>query len=208
MQTYPFDPITGKRLTRSGFAVNPIEPMTQAEVDRQHAKVNEHLRKSTHELDAPEPKPEEGTLHKTLFIMRGIPGSGKSTLCKLIAQGMFGANPDLIRPTFYTIRSTDTLFYKDGHYEFDPKLLGQNHTKNQNLVESDMQSGVWVIFVDNTNTRAEDIAPYSALAKRYGYEERRITVELDVEKCLRYNNERERKVPESVIRRHHQRLFS
>lgn len=35
MKIYPYDPTTGKRLMRAGFYVNPIQPMTQEEVDRQ-----------------------------------------------------------------------------------------------------------------------------------------------------------------------------
>jgi hypothetical protein len=48
-QTYPFDPATGKRLTRSGFAVNPTEPMTQEEVDEQCARVDEYLQATPEE---------------------------------------------------------------------------------------------------------------------------------------------------------------
>lgn len=44
MQTFPYDPTTGKRLTRSGFSINPISPMTQAEVDRQCELVSEAAR--------------------------------------------------------------------------------------------------------------------------------------------------------------------
>lgn len=40
MQTFPYDPTTGKRLMRSGFSINPIQPMTQEEVDRQHELVS------------------------------------------------------------------------------------------------------------------------------------------------------------------------
>lgn len=41
MTTYGYDPKTGKRLTRAGFAVNAVQPMTQEEVDRQCAMVSE-----------------------------------------------------------------------------------------------------------------------------------------------------------------------
>lgn len=35
LMTYRFDPTTGKPLTRAGFSVGAISPMTQKEVDRQ-----------------------------------------------------------------------------------------------------------------------------------------------------------------------------
>ena len=41
MKTYPYDPTTGKQLMRSGFCINPVQPMTQEEVDQQHELVNE-----------------------------------------------------------------------------------------------------------------------------------------------------------------------
>ena len=43
--TYPYDPTTGKRLMRSDFPVNPIQPMTQEEVNNQCDMVAEHLRR-------------------------------------------------------------------------------------------------------------------------------------------------------------------
>lgn len=38
-ETYPYDPKTGKRLMHSGFPVNPLEPMTQKQVDYQYKLV-------------------------------------------------------------------------------------------------------------------------------------------------------------------------
>lgn len=53
------------------------------------------------------------------YIMRGIPGSGKSTIAKIIA-GDTGK-----------IHSTDDFFYNPyGEYCFDPKLLKEYHEKN------------------------------------------------------------------------------
>ena len=45
MRTYPFDPTTGNRLMKNGYAVNAIQPMTQVEVDMQHDIVNAALEK-------------------------------------------------------------------------------------------------------------------------------------------------------------------
>lgn len=40
MTTYPYDPTTGKRLVYSGDLINPLEPMTQKQVDYQHKLVS------------------------------------------------------------------------------------------------------------------------------------------------------------------------
>ena len=80
-------------------------------------------------------------------IMSGIPGTGKSTVVKLLEQRL---NEEKIE---YNVFSTDTYFTVDGVYKFDGKKLGQNHKKNQ---EAFKQSLAQVRIVDNTNlTRAE-----------------------------------------------------
>lgn len=80
-------------------------------------------------------------------IMSGIPGTGKSTVVKLLEQRL---NEEKIE---YNVFSTDTYFTVDGVYKFDGKKLGQNHKKNQ---EAFKQSSAQVRIVDNTNlTRAE-----------------------------------------------------
>lgn len=39
-QTYSYDPTTGKRLVSHGHFINPLEPMTQKQVDYQHRLVS------------------------------------------------------------------------------------------------------------------------------------------------------------------------
>lgn len=96
-----------------------------------------------------------------LIIMRGIPGSGKSTKAAQIANGHNGT---------VTIRSTDDQFKVGGVYIFNPRLLGVNHANNQRLVKEDMQKGISLIIVDNTNIKRRDFAPYIQMAKTFGYE--------------------------------------
>jgi predicted kinase len=100
---------------------------------------------------------------KDLFILRGLPGSGKSTLARTLSANAvaFGYIP--------TIRSTDDQFMVDGKYTFNPRMLGVNHNKNQQLVRHDMEIGVDCIIVDNTNIKRRDFATYIALAKEFGY---------------------------------------
>lgn len=50
----------------------------------------------------------------TLYLIRGIPGSGKSTFAQnLYSFGMVEA-----------VIEADDYFYTDGVYQFDPSMLG------------------------------------------------------------------------------------
>lgn len=98
---------------------------------------------------------------KQLIIMRGLPGSGKST-----------AAADIVGKSIVlgVIRSTDTQFIVNGEYKFDPTLLHFKHAANQRLVKDDMLDGVPLIIVDNTNIKRSDFAVYIQMAKEFGYE--------------------------------------
>ena len=66
-------------------------------------------------------------MNKILILVRGIPGSGKSTFANLIWNS-------------YAICEADKFFYdKDGNYNFDPSKLKQAHEWCQNEVEIKMQ---------------------------------------------------------------------
>jgi adenylate kinase family enzyme len=67
------------------------------------------------EADKPEEKDLEKTVKKELVLMRGLPGSGKSTKARKIA-GEVGV-----------IYSTDDFFMIDGKYIYNPKLIGDYH---------------------------------------------------------------------------------
>lgn len=54
---------------------------------------------------------------KLCIIMRGVPGSGKSTVAQLLTNKDF-------------IHSTDDYSYVNGVYKFNPMKLQENHEKN------------------------------------------------------------------------------
>jgi len=101
-------------------------------------------------------KPDKKVLH----LMRGLPGSGKSTKAKELA----GENPNIF--------STDDFFVNQdtGKYEFNPKMLGKNHSLNVQRTGKAMQDGITPIVVDNTNVRFFEMKNYVKLAQYYGYE--------------------------------------
>lgn len=95
---------------------------------------------------------------KIAYIMRGIPGSGKSTVASELA-GESGV-----------IHSTDDFFYDDGGvYRFDPNLLGRNHARNQAAFRESLSLGISPVVCDNTNSQRWEFEPYVELAKEQGY---------------------------------------
>lgn len=106
-----------------------------------------------------------------VIILSGVSGSGKDTYIKRYQI----ENPNV--KTF--VVSADHFFIKDGDYVFDPSKLEEAHgacMRNfiqhvRNFIEED-----GVVFVNNTNTTIEEIAPYYAIARAYGAEVQLITL--------------------------------
>jgi len=97
-------------------------------------------------------------MEKKCFVMRGIPGSGKSTMARQLA-GEAGK-----------IHSTDDYFMKDGKYVFDPGNLRRNHQLNFQAFKADLALGVSPVIVDNTNTQKWEYQNYVDAAEAAGYE--------------------------------------
>lgn len=85
-----------------------------------------------------------------LFIIRGLPGSGKSTFAqKLLDDGIVS---DVVEADHFM---TDS----DGNYKFDPSLLQKNHQMCQMWVKYYLDKGRDVA-VANTFSRKWEIIPY------------------------------------------------
>ena len=94
-------------------------------------------------------------MEKVLYIVRGIPGSGKSTFAKQLTSNVFEA---------------DHYFYdNDGNYNFIPSEIKEAHKECQNNVRFAMMSSIPKIAVSNTFTQEWEMEPYFELAKKYGY---------------------------------------
>lgn len=107
-------------------------------------------------------------------IMRGVPGSGKSTWIK-------NNYPDPEYPKMQEIFSADHYHINDaGVYEFKPENIrkAHNHCLIYFTQMSSLGSGTTLI-VDNTNIRVWEIAPYYRLAEAFGYDVEIIHVHAD-----------------------------
>lgn len=126
-------------------------------------------------------------MNKILFLIRGLPGSGKSTLGRIIwSEGV--------------IFETDKYFIQEnGEYKFDSSKLKEAHTWCKNQVEEAMKSNFkredWYpeIVVSNTFTQEWEMKDYFDLAVKYGYK----VISLIIEN--RHNGKNIHNVPEEII---------
>jgi predicted kinase len=102
-------------------------------------------------------------MEKVLYIVRGIPGSGKSTFAKTLGGQHYEAD----------------MFFIDeeGNYKFDVTKIKDAHQWCQSIVKTDMILEYPKIIVSNTSTQEWEMEPYFTLAKEYGYTVFTIVVE-------------------------------
>ena len=92
---------------------------------------------------------------KTLILVRGLPGSGKTTFARIL-----GAGP---------VISADDYFMHNGKYIFKPEELGRAHKSCQAETAAYMYEGRGRVYVANTFTTESEMKPYFDLAKKYAY---------------------------------------
>ena len=93
---------------------------------------------------------------KELFLLRGLPGSGKTTLANSIGGTWVEADTYFTNPK--------------GEYEFDASKLKEAHKWCQFIVEEEMNYlKEERITVSNTFTQEWEMQPYFDLAEKYGY---------------------------------------
>lgn len=109
---------------------------------------------------------------QVLMVMRGIPGSGKSTTAKTLAEG--GA-----------IHSTDNLIEAQGDYRaFFEKMnkdnnfsmLSKMHAQNLKNSKKSMFEGISPVIIDNTNLTASEMKNYVMAALEMGYADDNIKI--------------------------------
>jgi predicted kinase len=123
---------------------------------------------------------------RIMVILRGLPGSGKSSFAQKLYMKFAGAtsNRDRVK-----LCSADSFFMKEVNppdvlvgralvgqlgrpqleYQFNPALLGQAHQKCWQDAYQACCDDVPLIIIDNTNSQMWEYANYQCLAKLAGY---------------------------------------
>jgi hypothetical protein len=108
-------------------------------------------------------------MSKTLYIIRGLPGSGKSTLGEQLADSYMDYSKSVGGIKFYSYAADDWFTDREGNYNFVPAELPDAHEDCRSRVLGAMLSGVENIAVCNTFTQAWEAAPYFKLCDMNGY---------------------------------------
>ena len=126
---------------------------------------------------------------KTLYLLRGVSNSGKSTLAETLCH----------LPCTVKIAADDYFYDEYGNYNWKVENLSKAHAWCKREVEAYMYKG-FNIVLHNTSTSEKEISPYLELAVKYGYK----VVSLIVEK--RHNNSNDHNVPEETLKRQERKL--
>lgn len=104
---------------------------------------------------------------KSLVLLRGLPGSGKSRLAKLLSEN-----------GKYPVYAIDDYFENEqGQYTFDHRKNHLAYEACEQRTRKALHEGVEKIFIAHTFTLDWEMEPYLFLAKENGYSIYVITVE-------------------------------
>jgi predicted kinase len=105
-----------------------------------------------------------------LILLRGLPGSGKTTLAKILLQIRGTDEPEVL--------STDDFFEdENGEYHFDSLKIKEAHNYCQFRCSERMRQQKAKIIVANTFTQEWEMDIYFEMAKRYNYRIHTLVVE-------------------------------
>jgi len=93
-------------------------------------------------------------LDKVLIVIRGLPGSGKTTFAHTLSKAVCCA---------------DDYFTYGNEYRWSGDKVGTAHAWCKRKCERFMKIGAFKIVVANTNTTQKEMQPYFDMAKQHGY---------------------------------------
>ena len=124
-------------------------------------------------------------MEKNLIILRGVPGSGKTTVAELLSDGALLDYPICCADDYFTD--------ENGVYNWYPSGIKKAHEASQAKCKTAMLHEVERIIVANTNTTEKEMKPYYDMAKEFGYKVFSLIVE------NRHGGENSHEVPEATI---------
>jgi predicted kinase len=94
---------------------------------------------------------------KALILVRGLPGSGKTTFANALNEQKYGGQAALVS-------ADDYMLDHEGNYRFNAEMLSRVHGSCQATAASALSDGMDVI-VHNTFTTAKEFKPYLKMVK-------------------------------------------
>lgn len=161
-------------------------------IDNHIPDYNVHLKQSISKKLSALAKEEienfNNTKNKSLIVLRGCPGNGKSTLAELICSKEH-------------ICTADNFFIdNNGNYNFDKNLLHLAHKSCEEKCENLLSKKINMVVVANTSTTEKEVNVYKKLAFKYNYMFFSVIVE------NRNNTKNIHDVPEETIEKMRERF--
>lgn len=119
---------------------------------------------------------------KTLYLIRGLPGSGKSTFATTLADSLHAVHLE-----------ADMYHMVDGEYQWKPENVHAAHQWCQAETQRSMLAQYSNVVVSNTFTTQKELKPYLQLAQMLGYRVVSVVVE------NRHGNESVHGVPQETM---------
>lgn len=139
---------------------------------------------------------------RTLLILRGCMGSGKSTFIKNNNLTDYTLSADEIRLMYHSPSMTE-----DGSMSISARSDREVWNTLHRMLEVRMECGDFTV-IDATHKTSKAVSKYLELADKYRYNCYQLNIEATLEECLERNLLRDpiRRVPESEITRAHEIL--
>jgi adenylate kinase family enzyme len=117
-----------------------------------HPLTHQNCRQAPHRADRGAAGVNGDQVDTELVLIRGLPGSGKSTMARVLA--MVG----------FEHFEADQFFMQDGVYRFDGSRVREAHAWCQGATRQALREGRRAV-VSNTFTQLREMAPYLAMSR-------------------------------------------
>ncbi|ATI16124.1 hypothetical protein [Pseudomonas phage HJ01] len=124
---------------------------------------------------------------KIMYIIRGLPGSGKSSFARILYHQIWESGGTA------SICEADDYQMEYGEYVWKAERVVESHKKCMEKARNSMKAGLDAVIVSNTSTREREVEPYIDMAEEFGY----TVISLIVEN--RHGNKSVHDVPESTM---------